>query len=193
MMKTISKSIKNELIIKNSKFITILFKLTSNNVEDLLKEIKQTYPKATHYCYAYIYKEEKKSSDDGEPGGTAGMPILNVLEKENLTNVLAVVVRYFGGIKLGAGGLVRAYTKSITETLKQSNYLELIEGYKIEITISYQEEKQLLYILKNASIIKKDYQETITYQVLISKEDINLLHNYNYKIIESTYIEKKSS
>lgn len=193
MMKTINKTIKNELIIKNSKFITILFKLTSNNVEELLKEIKQTYPKATHYCYAYIYKEEKKSSDDGEPGGTAGIPILNVLEKENLTNILAVVIRYFGGIKLGAGGLVRAYTKSITEALKQSNYLELIEGYKIEITIPYQEEKKLLYILKNATIIEKNYQESITYQVLISKEDINQLHNYNYKIIESTYIEKKSS
>ena len=189
-MKTISNTITNELEIKKSRFITILIKLTDHNIINILEEIKKTYPKATHYCYAYIYNEDKKSSDDGEPGGTAGLPILNVLEKEELNNVLAVVIRYFGGIKLGAGGLVRAYTKSITEALKQANYLNLIEGYKIEITIPYQEEKQLLYILKDNKIVTKEYRESITYQVLVSKENINLLHHYNYKIIESTYIEK---
>lgn len=192
-MKTISTNITHEIEVKNSRFITKIFSINDSNINNYLELVKREYPKATHYCYAYIYNEEKRFSDDGEPTGTAGAPILNVLEKEQLNNVLIIVVRYFGGIKLGAGGLIRAYTKSVTETLKEVEYTELIEGYKIEITFPYSEEKQINYLLKTTEIINKNYDEDITYTALVPKEKIDKLHNYNYKVLETLYIEKKNS
>ena len=189
-MKTIKDNIISELIVKNSRFITLLIKIDNPDISDIISNIKNTYPKATHYCYGYIYNDIKKSSDDGEPGGTAGLPILNVLEKENLNNILVVVVRYFGGIKLGAGGLVRAYTKSVTESLKIANYTNLEEGYKIELEFDYSEEKQINYILNNSNIIDKEYNENIKYIVLIDKDILDKLSNYKYKVLEEIYIEK---
>ncbi len=192
-MYVIDKNYINEIVIKNSRFITLLIKI--NNREDVKKHlevIKIKYPKATHYCYGYIIDNYKKSSDDGEPGGTAGIPILSILEKDNITNILAVVVRYFGGIKLGAGGLTRAYSKSVRDTIKISNLIELIEGKKIELTFSYDKEKQINYILKDEQIIKKDYSDNITYIVLIKNEILDNIKSYNYKIIENNYIEKRS-
>lgn len=191
-MKTIKENIINEIEIKNSKFITLIIKINNDNIKSILEEIKNTYPKATHYCYGYIYNNIERSSDDGEPSSTAGLPILNVLKKENLNNILVVVVRYFGGIKLGAGGLIRAYTKSVTEALKQANYTNLIEGYKINIEFNYSEEKQINYLLKDSIIIDKNYNELINYIVLIDKNIEENLLPYNYKILENIYIEKDS-
>lgn len=104
-----------ELIEKKSRFLGFL--LENANLEDIkvaLRELKSQHKKATHICYAYKMQTPfaEKAVDDGEPGGTAGKPILNVLQKKNLQNVCVFIVRYFGGIKLGAGGLVRAYTKA---------------------------------------------------------------------------------
>ena len=189
-MKTIKENISNELVIKNSKFITLLYKLNTNNIDNIMSEVKELYPKATHYCYAYIYNNYKKSSDDGEPTGTAGAPIMNVLEKEKLNNILVVVVRYFGGIKLGAGGLIRAYTKAVTEALKQALYQELISGYKVQIDFDYSQEKQLNYLLNDSIIIEKKYDEKITYLALIDKQVLDKLHGYDYQILEELYIEK---
>lgn len=189
-MKTIKENISNELVIKNSKFITLLYKLNTNNIDNIMSEVKGLYPKATHYCYAYIYNNYKKSSDDGEPTGTAGAPIMNVLEKEQLNNILVVVVRYFGGIKLGAGGLIRAYTKAVTEALKQALYQELISGYKVQIDFDYSQEKQLNYLLNDSIIIEKKYDEKITYHALIDKQVLDKLHGYDYQILEELYIEK---
>lgn len=189
-MKTIKENISNELVIKNSKFITLLYKLNTNNIDNIMSEVKGLYPKATHYCYAYIYNNYKKSSDDGEPTGTAGAPIMNVLEKEQLNNILVVVVRYFGGIKLGAGGLIRAYTKAVTEALKQALYQELISGYKVQIDFDYSQEKQLNYLLNDSIIIEKKYDEKITYLALIDKQALDKLHGYDYQILEELYIEK---
>ena len=105
-----------ELEISKSRFIAYKKELTSlEEVKAFLLQLKKEHKKARHICYAYVYKNEivsEKCSDDGEPSGTAGYPILNVIKKKNLTNVLVAVVRYFGGIKLGAGGLTRAYTKA---------------------------------------------------------------------------------
>ena len=104
-MYTISNNSKYELIIKNSKFITLLYKINNEDiVKKILNNVKEIYPDATHYCYAYIIDNQKKSSDDGEPSKTAGLPILKVLENNQLNHILAIVVRYFGGIKLGANG-----------------------------------------------------------------------------------------
>lgn len=189
-MKTINKNYDNEIIIKNSRFICYLIKINSENINDNLEEIKKIHPKATHYCYGYIYNDIKKSNDDGEPSGTAGFPILNVIEKENLNHILVIVVRYFGGIKLGAGGLVRAYTKSVTETLKQCNYINLKKGYKISINFEYKDEKNINYIIRNSNIIKKEYNDDIYYEVLINEETLKKLSSYNIKILEETLVEE---
>lgn len=186
-MKTVKYDISNEIIIKNSRFITYIYRLNNNEIATYLEEIKKLHPKATHYTYAYIYNNNGYSSDDNEPSGTAGRPMLNVLEKEDLNNILVITVRYFGGIKLGAGGLVRAYTKSVTETLKQSRFINLEEGYKIKISFDYPEEKQINYILGD-NIIEKQFNDKITYIANISKENINKLNNY--EILENIYIEK---
>lgn len=192
-MYVIEKDCENEIIIKNSRFITILIKINGKDkVNSFLQDIKIKYPKATHYCYGYIINDYKKSSDDGEPSGTAGIPILNVLEKENITNVLTIVVRYFGGIKLGAGGLVRAYSKGVRELLKTANLIELVNGKKIEINFNYSDEKNINYILKEEQIIKKDYSDKVTYIALIKDNILEKLKNFNYKVLEDTYIEKRS-
>ena len=110
-----------ELEINKSRFVTYKLELSSLDVvKPFLEQLRKEHKKANHVCYAYVYNKEivsEKCSDDGEPGGTAGYPILNVIKKKNLTNVLVVVVRYFGGIKLGAGGLTRAYTKACAGVL----------------------------------------------------------------------------
>lgn len=106
----------NELIINKSRFIGIMQELScEQDIVNTLNDIKTEHKKATHICYAYVYNVDKvleKCSDDGEPKGTAGAPIMNVIKKRGCKNVLIAVVRYFGGIKLGAGGLVRAYSKT---------------------------------------------------------------------------------
>ena len=189
-MKTIHEAISSEIVIKNSKFICFLIPLLSNDIDSYLDHIKNNHPKATHYCYAYIYDDIKRSSDDGEPGGTAGMPILNVLDKEQINHVLAVVVRYFGGIKLGAGGLVRAYTKSVTETLKQVTYIELTPGYKIQLVFSYEDEKDILYILNNSWIETKEYLDNITYVCYVDMVIFDKLNKYSPTILDKCNIKK---
>ena len=112
---------KFELEINKSKFLAYKLELNSTEqVKPFIENLKKEHKKARHFCYAYVFNREivsEKCSDDGEPGGTAGYPILNVIKKKNLTNVLVAVVRYFGGIKLGAGGLTRAYTKACAGVL----------------------------------------------------------------------------
>lgn len=190
-MKTILSNSTSELIIKNSKFITLLIKIDDNsNINNILEEVKTKYPKATHYCYAYITENYKKSSDDGEPGGTAGMPILNVLEKEEIINVLAIVVRYFGGIKLGTGGLVRAYSKAVREALINNKTINLVPGAKIKISFSYEEQRNIDYLLKNYEILNKEFLEKINYIVLIPIEELKNLNDYTFVIIEKIYVKK---
>lgn len=190
-MYTISNNSKHEIIINKSRFITLLFKVKNEDeVKNYLNDVKNQYKDATHYCFSYIINNVKRFNDDGEPGGTAGMPMLNILEKENLINVLAITIRYFGGIKLGAGGLVRAYAKSVREAITEDNLQELIEGYIIEIETSYENQKDLEYILKNNKIISKDYSTLVKYQVKIEKDKINQLDKYNPIIIKEDYIEK---
>ena len=192
-MRTIKSNMTNEIIIKNSRFVCVFMKINSTDISNILDRIKEEYPKATHYCYAYVYNDIQRFSDDGEPGGTAGMPMLNVLVKEELSNVLCVVIRYFGGIKLGAGGLVRAYTKSVTECLKVTDMMDLEEGYKIRLKFNYNDEKQVKYLLKEATILNEKYDLDVEYTVLVNNETFNNLKNYNYEIIEKTYIEKSSN
>ncbi len=191
-MKTIKNNITNEIEIKNSKFITKIYKTDKEEIINILEKLKKEYPKATHYCYAYNSKNYKKSSDDNEPTGTAGKPILNVLEKEELENVLVVIIRYFGGIKLGAGGLIRAYTKATTEALKKAIYQEAQDAYKVRIQFPYSEEKNINYLIQEKNILKKEFQENIIYECIIEKDKINNLSTYNYEILENTITERDS-
>ena len=177
-MKSVIDS-ENTIIIKNSRFICLLYKVdTSLEINNYLEKVRSIYPNATHYCYAYILDTDKKESDDGEPGGTAGIPMLQVLEKNNLNHVLCIVVRYFGKIKLGAGGLVRAYTKSVVECLK-NNILELKKGVEVNITFSYNDIKQVDHLLKEYEIKNKIFDHDITYNLFLDDELLNSLKQIN--------------
>lgn len=180
-MKSIKENTTNKIEINKSIFITELIKVKDKDeINKYLEEIKNKYKDATHYCYAYIIDDFKKSSDDGEPGGTAGVPIMDTLNKANLNYILCIVIRYFGGIKLGAGGLVRAYRKSVTEALTQTELNELINGYEIILETSYDKQKDLEYIIKDN--YKKEYKENVIYTIECNK-DIKEQLEKNYKII----------
>lgn len=194
-MKSIKTNVNNEIVINKSKFITYLYKI--NNIEDInniLENLKKEYKDATHICYAYILDSYKKASDDAEPSGTAGLPILNVLDKNDLNHILAVVVRYFGGIKLGAGGLVRAYSSSITECLNKTSIIELINGYLVRITLNYDQIKTIDNLLKNINIKYKEYDEVITYEFEIDSNSLiieNIKKNcLSFNIINNIKKEK---
>ena len=138
--------------VKKSRFLAELRHITSvDEAESFLYEIKKEHYDARHHCSAYILRGQEgapditRYSDDGEPQGTAGRPMLEVLTREELKDVMIVVTRYFGGTLLGTGGLVRAYTKSLTTALDKANYKELINGLIIEIKTSYEEQKDLEY------------------------------------------------
>lgn len=190
-MKTLKSNSINEIIIKNSRFITLLYKLNDvNEVNSIVDEAKELYPKANHYCYAYITDNARRSSDDGEPGGTAGAPMLNVLDKEELINVLAITVRYFGGIKLGAGGLVRAYSKSVRDAIIASDLVDVVKGYRMNVIISYDMQKNLDYLLKNYVVVNKQFNDKVIYTILLPIDKLSILGGYEYEILNEEYIEK---
>lgn len=194
-MKSIDQNITNEIIINKSRFICCLIKIQKlDDIDINIEKIKQEYKGATHYCYAYILGNLKKCSDDKEPSGTAGLPILNVLEKNELSNILCVVIRYFGGIKLGAGGLVRAYTNSVTSALEQALIKDLETVKKVKLSFSYDNIKSIDNILINSQITNKEFNEFIEYECLIKiaeydsiKEKLNTLC-INIELIEELTI-----
>ena len=178
-MKTIKENSGYEFIIKNSKFITLLIKLSdSNEVGLVLEKVKKEYPKATHYCYCYIIGDKKYANDDNEPANTAGRPMLNVLEKEEIINVVCITVRYFGGIKLGAAGLIRAYAKGVKKALENSFIIQLEKGYIIALTFNYSMQKQIDYLVKDFRVISKDYQEEVIYVLDVSADKLFLFDKF---------------
>lgn len=185
---------ENIIIINKSKFITNIFFINNlNDINIYLNKIKEKYKDATHHCYAYIINNTKRFNDDGEPNGTAGMPILDCLEKNKLNHTLCIVTRYFGGIKLGAGGLVRAYSNSISNALKNSKFFKLKDGYKIKITFEYNNSKQIDNLVKDYEITKKEYGKVITYELLITNDFLNKLNksNIKYEIINKEIIKEE--
>ena len=187
-MKSISDNIEKMIIINKSKFITKLFKVESEEEStNILIDLRKEYSDATHICYAYIIDNIKRFNDDGEPSGTAGMPILNALENNDLNHVLAVVIRYFGGIKLGAGGLVRAYSNCISDLIKD-NIAEYILGKQIEIVFDYDHIKEVDNLLKDEEIVKKSFDEKIKYIVNI-KNEIAFSKNVETNKIKDIYIK----
>ena len=138
---TVLKNSKDEIIIDKSKFIGYSFHINNvDEAESFIKEIKKKHYDATHNCYAYLLKDDMsiaKASDDGEPSSTAGIPMLEVLKKENITDTLIIATRYFGGIKLGAGGLVRAYTKTAKIAIESNIIVNKKIYQKILLEIDY--------------------------------------------------------
>lgn len=138
--KTIARRCEARFIEKKSEFIGYLCPVqTEEQAVAFIEEIRAMHRKATHNCYAYILRENNaaRHSDDGEPGGTAGVPIYEVLRKEGLTDVCCVVTRYFGGVFLGAGGLVRAYTKGAKDAIDAAQIKCMAEAVKLAVTVDY--------------------------------------------------------
>lgn len=179
---TIKNDSTGEIIEKKSKFIANAFYVESQEkAEEKLKEVKKRYNDARHNCYAYrVIKEDRiieKCSDDGEPSGTAGAPMINILQKNNLCNILVVVTRYFGGILLGTGGLVRAYSESMNKALEIAEKIEVEEGFVLEVYIDYKDLELFKYYCRNenVNIIKIDYKEEIKILIELNTKQAEIL------------------
>ena len=183
---------KNEFVINKSKFITYIFHINDKcDIDNILNDIKREYNDASHYVYAYVLNNMSYSTDDKEPSGTAGKPILNILLKNNLNYVLCVVIRYFGGIKLGAGPLTRAYSRCASEIIKLSDIVELEDGYLIELITDLKGINNLPKI--NMNIVNKDFGNRVIYTIKINKDNLNILKNSNIgeiKIIKEIEVKK---
>ena len=165
---TIEENVSTEIVEKKSKFIANLFYVeTVEEAENIIRETRKKYFDARHNCIAYRVLENgqiiEKASDDGEPSGTAGAPMLNILQKNEFANVLIIVTRYFGGILLGTGGLVRAYSDSLLKAIENSKKILKCLGQQYEIRINYSEFENFKYYCKknNIYIEKLEYGEDI--------------------------------
>ena len=201
---TISGNVEFVLTEKKSKFIANLIKInTQEEAEEIIKKYKKQYHDARHNCIAYRVSEEdqiiEKSSDDGEPSGTAGAPMLNILQKNNLCNVLIIVTRYFGGILLGTGGLVRAYSDALNGAIDKANKVIQTLGYTIECLIEYSQFEKFQYYCKTneIEIINSEYLDNIVCKIAleeskkekflkdINEKNINLI---DYKTFNKTLV-----
>ena len=190
-MNTFINEYEYEFEEKKSKFISIVFHIeTEEDFNNKLNDIKIKYPKATHYVYAYKLIDTARMNDDGEPSGTGALPIMNVIDKENLINIGIIVVRYFGGTKLGAGGLIRAYSKAASKLIDKDRLNVLEDGYLIDIELKFSDLKDIEYIVNttNSKIINKSFDNTIIYTIEVKKKNINSFDKYNYKIKKDTMI-----
>lgn len=164
----------NTLIINKSKFICFINKCTSEKeYKEYTSSIRKKYYDADHVCSALICGDTRRSSDDGEPSGTAGKPILNILERNHMNNTCALVVRYFGGIKLGAGGLIHAYGDSVKECLAKAKLYESVTNYKYEIIVSHsQANKMDNYMSTYTNVINKEYGNDVKIIFSVKNNDV---------------------
>lgn len=195
---TIKDNSETEIVVKKSKFIANLIRVQSReDAEKEVKKIKKQYFDARHNCIAYRVLEDgnviERFSDDGEPSGTAGQPMLNILQKNNLVNVLIVVTRYFGGILLGTGGLVRAYSDSLLKAIKEDELLEITMGNECEVTLEYSNFENFKYYCKINNINIKDtiYTEEIVCKIEMEEEKKDkILRDYELKKINLLKIKE---
>lgn len=176
-MYTIRQDWQSETVIEKSRFICTLKKVsTEAEAQDFIKAIKKQYWDATHNCSAYIVDEKaQRSSDDGEPSGTAGIPMLEVLRKNELFGVAAVVTRYFGGIKLGAGGLVRAYTGSVANAVKEVGLAQQVKMTVYALSAAPAEAGRIMNILYNQNIFQiadAEYAERVRIMLYMPAEKL---------------------
>lgn len=173
-MFTIVKDFRQEIVIEKSRFICTLKKVNSEaEAQEFIKAIKKEFWDATHNCSAYIVDEmAQRSSDDGEPSGTAGLPMLEVLRKNKLTNTAAVVTRYFGGIKLGAGGLVRAYTNSVAEAVRAAGIAQKVLVSRFSFMYDLNDVGKILNILYQQQLFEiADVEYGLQAKVILKMKD----------------------
>ncbi len=199
---SIKKNVETEIIVKKSKFICNLIRVESQKeAEESIKKIKKKYYDARHNCVSYRVIEDEqiveKSSDDGEPSGTAGGPMLNILQKNNLCNVLVIVTRYFGGILLGTGGLVRAYSDATFDAINFAEKIEECIGLEAEVELDYNNLETFKYYCKKNDIYIKDYKYSEKIICKIQLEECNkerLIDDFNTKkvnLINLKFLSKK--
>lgn len=196
------EKLEEEIVEKKSKFIaTLCYIKNEEQANNLIKDIKKQYHDARHNCFAYRVMTEsgvvERFSDDGEPSGTAGGPMLNILEKNNLCNVLVVVTRYFGGILLGTGGLVRAYSDATIKVINSATIARETIGLEAEIEIEYAQLEGFKYYCNknNIRIVNVVYEDNIKCYVEVTKEELeNIVSGgcgiLRYEVVESKNIRK---
>lgn len=176
-MNTIGKDVIVEQEINKSSFITYLKQVTTPlDAKNYIKEIKELHPNATHHVTAYLVGptgEHGHANDDGEPSGTAGLPVLDVFKKNDITNFVCIVVRYFGGIKLGAGGLVRAYSSSASLALKEAGTKPIINYINLTLTFNYNFMNIIENKLKKYEIVSKDFTSNVSLVIKAPEYDVN--------------------
>ena len=173
MFYTIKEDCSAEITEKKSKFICNVFHVESvEEAEEKLNIIRKKYHDARHNCFVYKVVEEVvfKASDDGEPSGTAGVPMLNIVNGRNISNVLVVVTRYFGGILLGTGGLVRAYSLATTTALDSATIIKQEEGLEAEFFVDYKELEEVKYHLKNRGIVISNLEYAEKVRLIVEGE-----------------------
>ena len=202
MFKSIAENVSAQIVEKKSKFISHLYDVESvEEAENLIKQINQKYLDARHNCYAVRIATPngmvQRFSDDGEPSGTAGSPMLNMLTSQKLSNVLVVVTRYFGGILLGTGGLVKAYTEVTMEALKQAEIVQKEYGQEMELVVNYADLEKMKYFFKQKKVNMSSiqYGENVTVTIEITQENwqkiLEQRENLNFNILEFKRIREK--
>jgi len=192
-MKYITIADRHEIrtLVKGSRFIARSFRIESREeAEAVLSDLRKRYYDASHHCFAWTLSEKHKGefrySDDGEPSGTAGKPIYDVIMRHGLVNLLLVVTRYFGGTKLGSGGLVRAYGEAADVLLQESSLLEVEEGLRIRFSFPYELQGGIDKVLRNFRVIQKEavYAEGVEYVLELHEEDLDTLTDIIFDITQ---------
>lgn len=192
-MKKIVSSVEGIYIEKKSKFICHLFYVTSaDEVSEIIKAEKKKYYDAKHHCFAYVMGEDGadiKCSDDGEPSGTAGRPMLDILQKEGLTDILCVCTRYFGGTLLGTGGLVRAYSAALKDAIDKSTFKNETKAVIVKYKYAYNFDARISSYLrdKDIKVLENDYSDAVEITIVLQKDnysavDADLLNITNGKL-----------
>lgn len=189
-MNTIKAHYTNEIIINKSKFLTHIKPIENEeDAKTFIAKIKKDHYNATHNCYAYIVGNITRISDDGEPAKTAGVPMLEVLYHHQLTNVVVVVTRYFGGIKLGGGGLIRAYSKSVAQVLIECEIIEIIKKVILNIQCAQKHITVIKKIIETNKliIIESEFSNQVMYKLEVPITKIDEIKteiiNYDHTII----------
>ena len=203
MLRTIKENTSSEVVEKKSKFIgNLIYVNSEEDAENIIKQIRKKYYDARHNCFAYSIMTKEgiinRASDDGEPNGTAGAPMLNIINKNELVNVLIVVTRYFGGILLGTGGLVKAYSETTLKAIEKAEFVVEEIGYELLLTINYNDFEKFGYFCnqRKIKIVEINYNEKIECKIEINKKEkdelISNKNELNFKIEKYDILKEKN-
>lgn len=190
---TIKQAHSIENVISKSRFIAYIKPVsTENEAKAFIDEIKTKHKDATHNCSAYTVGPEmniQKANDDGEPSGTAGIPMLEILKKQEIHNVCVVVTRYFGGIKLGAGGLIRAYSGAVRDVIYDIGRVELREAIPVTVTLDYDQTGKFEYELASTTFLLREqfYTDKVSYQIDVVKNEYDAFIDFLNRITSGNY------